>query len=616
MTDTSTAWKERFREPHILFAKLAGARPERGLVLSNQFSEANQLCTWNLSDNSLRQLTNHSGGLNAGWISPDGAFVYYLEDKLGSEMGHLVRLPFEGGPTVDISPDLKPYTLRGTGFSKDSRVMAFTAVNKDGFQLYVLSMGSDGTLSEPNLIHQSTKEAWGGLLSYDGSVTGIISTARAGGTRHYSLIALDSQSGEVIGELWDGLETSVELHAFSPLPGEARILGVSTRSGFRKPFVWDPRSDARDDLDVGNLDGEIMPAGWHPDGRRILLCQIHRAQQKLFYYDLNQRALKPIRHPSGTYYNPGLAIPGEDTKPSFNAAGDLVAWREDAAHPGRVDVIPIESDAPIHSLLSAGCKTTARPWQSFTFASSDGEEIQGWLGLPDGQGPFPLILHIHGGPHTIMPDQYNSTSQAWMDAGFAWCTLNYRGTVMFGQKYREQIWGNIGYYELEDIVAGRQWLMDQGYAQPNGVFLHGRSYGGFLTLWGLGKRPELWAGGIAEVAIADWCACYEDASEALKAAISGWHGGTPDTKEALYRERSPLTYAEDVLAPLYIIQGRSDSRTPRRQLELYEAKMKSLGKDIEVEWFDSGHFVMDTEENIGFQERKMAFAERVLKQAP
>ena len=62
------------------------------------------------------------------------------------------------------------------------------------------------------------------------------------------------------------------------------------------------------------------------------------------------------------------------------------------------------------------------------FTSSDGQTIQGWLGLPDGAGPFPTVLETHGGPHAVAIEHFSAWSQAWLDHGFAYLTINYRSS--------------------------------------------------------------------------------------------------------------------------------------------------------------------------------------------
>jgi dipeptidyl aminopeptidase/acylaminoacyl peptidase len=82
---------------------------------------------------------------------------------------------------------------------------------------------------------------------------------------------------------------------------------------------------------------------------------------------------------------------------------------------------------------------------------------------------------------------------------------------------------------------------------------------------------------------------YEDAAETLKKYCVTLFGGTPEEKPEQYAKSSPATYAENVKAPILIIQGHNDTRTPSRPIEVYEEKMKSLGKQIKVHWFDAGH---------------------------
>jgi dipeptidyl aminopeptidase/acylaminoacyl peptidase len=142
-------------------------------------------------------------------------------------------------------------------------------------------------------------------------------------------------------------------------------------------------------------------------------------------------------------------------------------------------------------VLAAGEMPPGYPWKSVTFTSSDGQVIQGWLGLPEGEGPFPTILHTHGGSHAVMTEAFDPPSQSWLDHGFVFLTINFRGSTTFGREFQERIWGDIGHWELEDMVAARNWLVEQGIAIPDQILLTGWSYGGYLTLQALSKRPDL-----------------------------------------------------------------------------------------------------------------------------
>ena len=167
------------------------------------------------------------------------------------------------------------------------------------------------------------------------------------------------------------------------------------------------------------------------------------------------------------------------------------------------------------------------------------------------------------------------------------------------------------------MAAARDWLVAAGIAHPDQILLTGWSYGGYLTLLALGKRPDLWAGGLAGIAIADWAMLYEDSADFLKGYCAAIFGGTPTEKPDQYAISSPITYAARVNAPVLIIQGRNDARTPSRPIEVYEARLRELGKRIEVYWFETGHAgaFMDTEQAIRHQERMLTFAQRVLPDA-
>lgn len=598
-------WQARFLAPIVVSVQLARGNSARGLAITTQASGQGQLFAWSPPSGALHQLTDAPQGLWEGWIDPLGRHVYYHLDPDGSELGHLVRVPFMGGAVEDVTPDLPPYTLRGVGFSGDGRWLALNPVSAAGFQLVVVPIAPDGGLGAARLIFTSQYEAWYALLSHDGSRAAMISTARASGQRRYSTIVLDTATGATIAELWDGPEASVEALCFAPLPGDLRILATTSRSGFTRPLLWDPATGARTDYDFADLDGEVLPLDWSPDGRALLLCQIDRATQHLHRLEVASGRLQRIPHAPGAYYNPFAG------GSCFGPGGELYALHESSQTPPRLVQLDPVSGAVTRVLIRAGDAPPGRPWRSVTFSSSDGTAIQAWLATPEGPGPFPTIVEMHGGPHFATTDTYSPLSQAWLDHGFAWLSVNFRGSTTFGRTFKEQIWGDVGHWEVEDVVAGRAWLVAQGIADPRRIFLLGGSYGGFLTLLLLGKTPDLWAGGMAIAAIADEALAYEDANDALKAAVAGWYGGAPADVPERYQRASPLAFAEQVQAPVIIFQGQNDTRTPPRQMEVYVAQMRALGKEITIEWYDAGHGV-GTQELIRFLERMLAWAQQRL----
>jgi len=114
----------------------------------------------------LRQLTDRPTGQVGGLLGSSGRFVLYLDDQAGDETGHIVRIPWEGGKPVDMTPEMEPYALTGLLSSVDGSCAGFTTSTRDGFQLYVVALDDDGEFTEaPRPLFHSTALTFGPLFS-------------------------------------------------------------------------------------------------------------------------------------------------------------------------------------------------------------------------------------------------------------------------------------------------------------------------------------------------------------------------------------------------------------------------------------------------------------------
>ena len=597
MLEPDALWKERFRVP-VQWVQVAKEAPDRGLVVSNH-TGVFQLYAWDIPTGDMRPLTDRPSGVAFGMLAPNGRSVYYLDDEQGNEIGHYVRVSFAGGAPEDLTPDLPPYSSFSIDESRAGNRTCIAVALEDGFSVYAIDPEAVGDIGNAHRFFHSQSFVLGTVLSRDGTLAVITSTERTG-KPEYSAVAVDVERGERIAELWDGDGSSVQAVMCSPRAGDDRVLATSDRSGLKRPFLWDPRTGARTELNLDAIPGEIEAYDWSPDGQTLLLSGVHEARQQLYRYDLARHEATPLQHPSGTFFGGG-----------FQPDGEIWVQWNDSTHPVQLIALDGERGTPRRTVLAPGDVPPGRPWRSVHFTSSDGQRIQGWLGLPAGDGPFPTILETHGGPTWAVPEMFDPASQAWLDHGFAFLTINFRGSTTFGRDFEHQIYGNLGHWEVEDMVAARDWLVDEGIAIPDQILLTGWSYGGFLTLQALGKRPDLWAGGMAGVAIADWRLSVEDAADTLKAIFLTWFGGTPEERPEAYAASSPITYVEQVAAPVLIIQGRHATRTPARPVEIYAQRLRELSKPVELHWFDAGHGSFLTEQRIEHQELMLRFAYRV-----
>ena len=589
-------WRKRFRATDIRWTFLAAQNPQRGLACTNK-DGIYQLYAWDVPTGELRQVTDQPAGVIWGIISSDGNSIYFLKDEGGNEIGHYVRVPFRGGAEEDISPDLPPYSAFVPTQNRQGNLIGFMANGPDGFKVYVKEADN-----APDLLYQSENICFGPTFSCDGKIAVIESSERTK-SMDFSLLAYDRETGQLIRELWEeGANMQVPL--FSPIAGDPRLVCSSSASGVERPLIWNALTGEYILLHLDGIPGAIEAHAWSDDAEQLLLCQVYQAQFQLYRYEISTHTAVKLAHPVGTL--------GWWTGGYFAPNGEIWVTWEDFSHPPRLIALDQETGAFQRDVLKAGDLPEGISSRSVTLISENGDMVQGWLAVPDGEGPFPTVLETHGGPTSVRSSRFSPRGQSWLDHGFAFFTLNYHGSITFGKAFEKSIWGNLGELEIQDMAAAYKWLVENKIAQPDAVLLTGESYGGFLTLQALGLRPELWAGGMAEIAIGDWKIMYEDQSESLRGYQRALFGGTPDEVPEAIRKSSPITYAEHVKAPILVIQGENDTRTPARQLRSYEEKLKSLGKQIEVHWFNAGHGSQAKEQLIEHQALMLNFAYRVL----
>ena len=478
--------------------------------------------------------------------------------------------------------------------------MGFTAVDDEGFHIHVFSAQDR---SQPIFSLTKSKLSQGPILSHDGEIAIIASTEKTG-VAEYALEAFEVASGAPIAELWDGEGSGMHIGGeFSSAPGDMRFAGSSSAGGYHRPFIWNPRTGERRNIESEQFRGDVTVWHWSPGAEKLLLHQVDQALHALYVYDVADDCVRPLD------LSPGVASRGSGFLPD----GALQIHFEDATAAPRMLELDGETGAVRRDVIDLGASLPASiAWRTASYHSTDDATIQAWLATPPGAGPFPTIVHTHGGPTSVQTNRWAPAAQAWLDHGFAFFSLNYRGSTTFGYDFQHAIDGNLGDLEVEDVAAGVGWLIENGIAQPNAILKTGGSYGGFLTLQSLGKKPHLWAGGMAVVAIADWTLMYEDQAGTLRGYQRSMFGGRPDEKPDAHRKASPITYAENIAAPILVLQGENDTRCPARQMQVYEKKLRELGKSIEIVWFDAGHGSLEIEEQIRHQELMLRFAYRVL----
>ncbi|PJE64263.1 MAG: hypothetical protein COU90_03540 [Candidatus Ryanbacteria bacterium CG10_big_fil_rev_8_21_14_0_10_43_42] len=566
-----------FQTSSVQYIFSARCASHRAIIVSNR-SGNYQLHAVDFNTGFTRQITHARQGKLLGSISTDGRYIYILNDEDGSEYGHFVRVPFEGGMAEDITPDTNTYFSYSVSTSNNGKILCLTAaldncnnvlvVSEDEGETSILKKrySSDHSLSEP-------------ICSPDGTLVCISETNSK--TKLSILILLSAKNTLTITR--SRSFTGITPLAFSTTKPQEILTLVQVRD-WHRPAFYDFARNRMAEVKHPAFRGDIWVLQWDESRDQMVLCDVYHAEQKLYLYNTRTKKLKRIGPKTGSFNfhfdstallkDGSIVVKWSD----FNIPSHLINIY--APHYDTWKKIPEWSSKKIHAY------DVEHKWAR----ASDNERIHMLIVRPrTAKKPIPFVIDIHGGPHGVVMNEYSPEAHAWLQNGFGYCAVNYRGSIGFGKKFEQKIYGHPGKWEVRDIVAARGWLVKKKYADEEQVVLYGWSWGGYVTLLALGKYPNLWYRAIAGASIADCIMQYEDEPAYFKTQDQERFKGTPKTNRARYIKSSPSTYAHRIQTPILLLHGENDARCPTRQIKYFVEILHNLKKYISVEWFASGH---------------------------
>ena len=206
---------------------------------------------------------------------------------------------------------------------------------------------------------------------------------------------------------------------------------------------------------------------------------------------------------------------------------------------------------------------------------------------PDDELP-PLIVNVHGGPTAAARPGYDLGIQYWTSRGFAYLDVNYRGSTGYGTRYRHALNGHWGVYDVDDVIAGAEFLAASGEVDPARIAVRGASAGGFTVLAAL-TRSTVFSAATSLYGVAD-LARLTRTTHKFESRYIGTLVGADGDDDPVLAERSPLHHIDDIHAPLLLLQGSEDPIVPADQATaMYEAvRAKGLPVALEV-FYGEGH---------------------------
>lgn len=218
------------------------------------------------------------------------------------------------------------------------------------------------------------------------------------------------------------------------------------------------------------------------------------------------------------------------------------------------------------------------PMRKLAVTAPDGRPIDAWLIEPVGRRPgqkVPLILEIHGGPHTEYGPGFSTDYQLYAASGYAVLYTNPRGSTSYGEEFANFIDKNYPGPDYDDLMASVDAAIADGVADPTNLFVTGGSGGGVLTAWIVGKTDRF-AAAATQKPVINWT------SEVLTADLATgapryWFGAMPWEKPEEYWRRSPLSLVGNVKTPTLVVVGEEDYRTPMSEAAQYYQALQLRG---------------------------------------
>lgn len=317
------------------------------------------------------------------------------------------------------------------------------------------------------------------------------------------------------------------------------------------------------DPETHDLAAPLAPAG----GDAVLVVREHRGGSELLRVHADG-ALDTVWAGSPTVRS-AAAVPGSDavvaavTSPT--SPGELALLADGRARP------LTHIAAPLHDATGV-----VEPVE-LTATSADGHPVHGWVYLPAGDGPHPVLLAIHGGPYSAYGGDFFDEFQVYAEAGYAVVACNPRGSRTYGQAHGAAIRGALGTLDMADVLA----FLDHATGTLPGlnadrVGIMGGSYGGYLTAWII-AHDHRFAAAIVERGYLD-PASFPGASDIGWFFMPEYHG--PD--RAAQDRQSPMLLAEQVRTPTFVVHSELDLRCPLGQALRYYTALKVAGVDTEL----------------------------------
>jgi dipeptidyl aminopeptidase/acylaminoacyl peptidase len=543
-----------------------------------------------------RRFTNSAKSEFAPRWSPDGRRLAFLSDR--EEGTQIYLLPLDGGDAIRLTDGKN--SVRAFEWSPDGKQIAFLASEPKGeaqekkekekddarvvdrddkpARLWLIDVAS-------KKVRQLTAGSWQiqeAKWAPQGDRLIVSATDHPevdqDTSRIFSVATADGQMKQVAAPRGPFGQLSISPDGSAVAYLAARVDGPSPHDLYLQPLAGGPARN----LTAASIDRPIAGIAWRPNGS-ILALAVNGFHTQFYLITPDGKAVAQ----SEFKVNPG----------SFDANKDVIAFSgETTVNAPEVWLSTQAGMAEAVTHLNESWKQVALIQPEFVrYKSFDGTEIEAAVLKPAGyrEGTkVPLVVLVHGGPTGRWADSFQSWGQLLAARGYAVIYPNVRGSTGYGHSFLEKNRADWGGGDFKDVMAGVDFLIARGIADPDRLGIAGWSYGGYMASWAVTQTNRFKAA-MTGAGLSDLASEFgtEDGS-----SYDEWFFGTPYEKLQEFTDSSPITFIKNARTPTLILQGEDDVTDPIGQSQQLYRGLKRYNVETQ--------FVLYPREGHGFREEK------------
>jgi dipeptidyl aminopeptidase/acylaminoacyl peptidase len=535
--------------------------------------------------------------------SPDGKWIAYISDYDGDEQWDIFFVSPKTGQVVNIT-NTREISEESPTWSPDGRYLAYTVKPKTS-SVYEIAVFDTLMRDTKHLTTGTPKDKMNVNPIWSADSKSIAYTQQQAKGTDSNIFVTEVATGKSLLLTPHQGEQLYTANEFSP-DGKRLLMTSNAGNGYDNVGLLDIEAKKVDWLTHEKW--EIEGGNFSPDGKSVTWTANIDGNSDIFLRDLASGKTTSLPLPKGVNRLGGA-------ESAFTREGSrLLYYHNGPTSPNDVWVYSIVDGKcqQITNSLMAGVRPEdmVDPFLVH-YPSRDGKwAISALVYVPFNMarsGQNAAVVYVHGGPTSQSVNSFSRIIQHLVNQGYMVIAPNYRGSTGYGKEFQHANLFDMGGGDLQDVLAAADWIKQTGYLDPKKLILMGGSYGGYMTMMGVTKAPDVWAAGVPIVPFVNWFTEIANEDPVLQQSDLATMGDLEQNKDR-FHDRSPIFFVDRIKAPLLLLAGGNDPRCPKEEAQQVVDAVKKRGGVAEYKVYENeGHGFARVENQIDAYRRVSQF---------